>query len=221
MVGVREHSELAQIMWVGLGRVPFFCHGLCPADINPYEQSEPVQSPALRRWGSMCILLWCQWWCQLRQGSGDGGEMAVHRPQLCQDVTHICRRLLRAWGHGMGSWWRGSTPWSPFSYRCYLGTSIMGRAWGCAAAVLHAFQGACSCGWLVFLLPSNGGECCRGKEGQPVDEVGGTARWDYWQKKSRVQGWSRSGWCRKRREARVNCSSRSWCRWCNRRQFGM
>lgn len=66
--------------------------------------------------------------------------------------------------------------------------SILGGLRGCAAASLHAFQGARPYRCLVFLLPSNGGERGRGKEGQPVDEVGGTARWDHGQVKPRVQG---------------------------------
>lgn len=169
-----------------------------------------VQSPALRRWGATRVLLRCQRRRQLRQGSGDDGEVAVHRPQLCQDVAHVRRRLLGARGHGVGSWRRGSSPRSPVSHGCCLGISIVGGVWGCAAAAaLHAFQGARSYGWLVFLLPSNGGEGCRSKEGQPVDEVGGTARWDHRQIKSRVQGWSGGGWRGKRRESRVKSDSRS------------
>lgn len=66
--------------------------------------------------------------------------------------------------------------------------SIPGGLRGRAAASFHAFQGARPYGWLVFLFPSNSGKCGRGKEGQPVDEVGGTTRWDHGQVKPRVQG---------------------------------
>lgn len=87
----------------------------------------------------------------------------------------------------------------------------MGGGWSWAAAGLHAFQGACAYGWLVFLLALNGGERCRGEEGQPVDEVGGTTGGDNWQINARVQGWSRGRWGRKRRKSRVNSGGRSGC----------
>lgn len=88
----------------------------------------------------------------------------------------------------MSSRRRGCGFWNSISSRCPLVISIPGGLWGCAAASLHAFRGAHPYGWLVFLLPSNGGERGRGKEGQPVDEVGGTARWNHGQVKPRVQG---------------------------------